>query len=58
MDTSMTDFLSNLPDTKTDTRKPWITPEIKELASAQDAQGGRIIVGVEFVSTTTSYRPS
>ena len=54
----MTDFLSDLPDTKTDTRKPWITPEIKELASAQDAQCWRIIVGVEFVSTTTSYRPS
>ena len=24
-----------------DARKPWITPEIKELAGAQNAQGGR-----------------
>ena len=55
----MTDFLSDTPDTKTDTRKPWITPEIKELASAQDAQGGRSEGRSEIVSPPyVSYRPS
>ena len=55
----MTDFLSDLPDTKTDTRKPWITPEIKELAGAQDAQGGVVVGSREVVSYPyTNYRPS
>ena len=54
----MTAFLSETPDTKTDTRKPWITPEIKELASAQDAQGGRIIALGEIVAGPLTYRPS
>ena len=57
----MTDFLSETPDTKTDTRKPWITPEIKELASAQDAQGGRNLARSEIVLPVPlpfSYRPS
>ena len=48
-------------DTGRDCRKPWITPEIKELASAQDAQGGRNLARSEIVLPVPlpfSYRPS
>ena len=54
----MTDFLNGTPGIEADNRKPWITPEIKELASAQDAQGGRIIALGEIVAGPLTYRPS
>ena len=55
----MTDFLNGTPGIEADNRKPWITPEIKELASAQDAQGGRSEGRSEIVSPPyVSYRPS
>jgi len=59
-DTSMTDFINDTPGTEIDTRKPWITPEIKELADAQDAQGGARLGPRESVFTpyAISYRPS
>ena len=47
-------------DTGRDCRKPWITPEIKELADAQDAQGGARLGINESIYTpyAISYRPS
>ena len=47
-------------DTGRDCRKPWITPEIKELADAQDAQGGARLGPRESVVMPyiISYRPS
>jgi len=56
----MTDFIKDTPGTEIDTRKPWITPEIKELADAQDAQGGARLGINESIYTpyAISYRPS